>query len=894
MFALCRALTLIVASILVAWFVGVSIFSSTSSLFAQSPSTLVSTNLRPNDSIYAAFEQRSRQNIPPDTAFFALALSLAIDLRDRDPDAAIRVARTAVSVATALQDTSALVRAFHALGYAYKNRGMFSLAVENFLQGLTIAEQRRDTAWMSANTNGLGVTYNEQRRYDDARGYLLRSLRLAESLRDTRNMQTVLNNLGYLLWRLREFDSALGFHGQALRLAVEARDTLRMGISYINFGVCYQGKRDFAKALDFLNTALRLHLQNGNKRNEMLARFYIGWTLYDMRRPADALPYALAAVDMADTLKMHAQAQNAFMILSDIYTALGKHQDATQAMTRYAGIKDSLYSAENSAQIAALETAFKSEKKDKEIQLLQQANEQKTFERTLYALGLTLVLVFAAVLLFLNREKTYANKEVLRQKNILEEQAKEIELTNTKLYESNVQLHELNTAVAQKVGELETIDRIVQIINSEVALDKLLPMLLEQGHILLPSVERSSILLRSTDSTTYHFAIFRGYNPDEFTHLCFSSEEIRERYVDSQSAMDEGVYVFRDYTYQTASGAAFTNTAPQCSLVMTILLEGDMLKNDVIQNNLPEGILFFDNYTSPEAFSALDIMRFQRFRKHVVTAFAKASIVKAEHEAVARLAAQNQRLQELDKEKNEFLGIAAHDMKSPLAGIMASIGILRRFPERLNSDEQKRLLLTIEHTAKRMSEVITNLLDINAIESGAMNLTPQSFDLADLIRELLDQHRDRAVAKIITLHFFAESGINTALADPNATAQIIDNLLSNALKYSPEGKNIFVRLKGHWSGDNSTDAPMTKSFLRLEVADEGPGISTEDKKKLFGKFARLSARPTGGEHSTGLGLSVVKKLAEAMGGQVWCESELGKGATFILVLPSSNSAWKQT
>jgi signal transduction histidine kinase len=84
-----------------------------------------------------------------------------------------------------------------------------------------------------------------------------------------------------------------------------------------------------------------------------------------------------------------------------------------------------------------------------------------------------------------------------------------------------------------------------------------------------------------------------------------------------------------------------------------------------------------------------------------------------------------------------------------------------------------------------------------------------------------------------------------------------------------------------------TNVPMPSDhFLRIEVRDEGPGISPQDRKKLFGKFARLSARPTGGEHSTGLGLSIVKTMVEAMNGKVWCESELGKGATFIVELPT--------
>jgi signal transduction histidine kinase len=113
------------------------------------------------------------------------------------------------------------------------------------------------------------------------------------------------------------------------------------------------------------------------------------------------------------------------------------------------------------------------------------------------------------------------------------------------------------------------------------------------------------------------------------------------------------------------------------------------------------------------------------------------------------------------------------------------------------------------------------------------------------------------------------------LVDPSVLVQVLENLVSNAVKYSPPGKDIFVRLK------KMPDA------VRCEVQDEGPGLSAEDQKKLFGKFARLSAKPTGGEHATGLGLSIVKKMVEAMNGQVWCESEPGRGALFIVQFPTS-------
>lgn len=113
-------------------------------------------------------------------------------------------------------------------------------------------------------------------------------------------------------------------------------------------------------------------------------------------------------------------------------------------------------------------------------------------------------------------------------------------------------------------------------------------------------------------------------------------------------------------------------------------------------------------------------------------------------------------------------------------------------------------------------------------------------------------------------------------ADPNVLVQALDNLISNAVKYSPPGKPIVVR-------------QLTVSDqIRIEVQDQGPGLTAEDQKKLFGKFARLSAKPTGGEPSVGLGLSIVRRMMEAMRGRVGCESEPGQGATFFVELPVGN------
>jgi len=154
-----------------------------------------------------------------------------------------------------------------------------------------------------------------------------------------------------------------------------------------------------------------------------------------------------------------------------------------------------------------------------------------------------------------------------------------------------------------------------------------------------------------------------------------------------------------------------------------------------------------------------------------------------------------------------------------------------------------------------------------------MDVTLSSCDLSDTVRQAVDGYRQRAEAKQITMHFEDKANLPLVMADAVQLVQVIDNLVSNAVKYSPSGKNIYVRVH------------VVNDCVRAEVRDEGPGISAEDQKRLFGKFARLSARPTAGEHSTGLGLAIVRRLVESMKGTVWCESDFGKGATFIVEFP---------
>ncbi len=236
-------------------------------------------------------------------------------------------------------------------------------------------------------------------------------------------------------------------------------------------------------------------------------------------------------------------------------------------------------------------------------------------------------------------------------------------------------------------------------------------------------------------------------------------------------------------------------------------------------------------------------------------------------------AALNQ-VQRLNEEKNEIMGIVSHDLKNPISAILGMTELM--LPNKgfnLAISDYQQFSQMIQQTAANMLELVKGLLDDHWLEFGAMELYATEIDASVLTKFVVDDYRQRARDKNITLHCDAPENV-LVLADERRLHQVLDNLISNAVKYSPTGKNIVVRTAN------------VQNTALISVQDEGPGLSDDDKSKLFGKFARLSAQPTGGEHSSGLGLSIVKKMVEAMQGRVWCESEFGKGSTFIVELPA--------
>ena len=233
----------------------------------------------------------------------------------------------------------------------------------------------------------------------------------------------------------------------------------------------------------------------------------------------------------------------------------------------------------------------------------------------------------------------------------------------------------------------------------------------------------------------------------------------------------------------------------------------------------------------------------------------------------------NAELYHLNEEKNRFVGITSHDLQNPLSAISMSAEMLQKTGGNL-TEMQRKLVKNIRTTADRMAILVKNILNLNRIERGVTQPDFQTVNVKSLAWDVVNRFLIFAEKKKINLHFNAPDGVDFTLSsDANFVVQILENLISNALKFSDKEKNVFVSLS------------KSATYVEIKICDEGQGIKTEEVGLLFGRFQKLSARPTGGESSTGLGLSIVKEYVELLRGTLDVESTWGVGSTFTLQLP---------
>ncbi|WP_395735967.1 response regulator [Prosthecobacter sp.] len=255
---------------------------------------------------------------------------------------------------------------------------------------------------------------------------------------------------------------------------------------------------------------------------------------------------------------------------------------------------------------------------------------------------------------------------------------------------------------------------------------------------------------------------------------------------------------------------------------------------------------------------------------YVTKPFNRAELVSRVRTQLALKQARD-RLRALAEDKDEILGILAHDLKNSLAGMRLSAGLLQT----KNSELPPRyvpLVNNIVHATERMLAFMQEFLANQRAEQLHLKHVPMN--LCDIAAQVTSNQQPAAQAKKINLTIHLPKTPVMVEADPEGVSQALENLVSNAIKFSSEGGEVTVRVHRPMAG-----------MAKCHVSDTGPGFTEEDRTKLFRRYGRLSAQPTGDEPSTGLGLSIVKRLVDVMNGSITLAESTGKGAEFIIALP---------
>ena len=306
---------------------------------------------------------------------------------------------------------------------------------------------------------------------------------------------------------------------------------------------------------------------------------------------------------------------------------------------------------------------------------------------------------------------------------------------------------------------------------------------------------------------------------------------------------------------------AYLSEHPSSDSTRLIVEEGlrSSLTCPLIAQAKPVGFMFFSS-TRKDAYRSVHVETFRQIAGQLSTTLEKGRLY--------------QRLVELNELKNKFLGSAAHDLRSPLNIIFGYLRLMLR-PKNTNfTDSQHKMLVSMGTSCENMLGLINDLLDISAIESGRLDLSLDDVDPVEFLTTWHESGQLLAQEKSIDLLLELPPELPPVWIDRRRISQVIDNLVTNAVKFSHSGTTVTISAK------------LAREAVTVSVTDQGQGIPEEEVPKLFGDFSKTSVRPTAGEKSTGLGLAIVKRIVEAHQGRIWVKTETGKGSTFSFTVPT--------
>ncbi|MDW7693941.1 ATP-binding protein [Flammeovirgaceae bacterium SG7u.111] len=797
-----------------------------------------------------------------------------------------------VGVANALND----------IGFIYKDLEDCHKSLSYFLQYLIqmqpLEKKGKTLSQYKETLLTIGLIYNYlgdlgvATSYTHALNYYDKKLKIDIAQSDKKEMARTCNLIADTYLKLKDEDKAEEFSLLGLGYGKMVNSMEVMSESYLNLYESYSKKKKMKKALTYfkLHDALEdsLHEQDierrrdlmrkemaenrmqyiTNKREQMiideeLSRLTIGQLELESERQRQELQLLTIDNELRETALKNEQLEKA-QALQEL--RLIQQQIETERQERIIAL------LEKNKQIQELmikKQELEKEEKQKEVKLLEkekkyqelQLSKQETL--TKYSVGIVILVSIILVLILYNYlHARRANKKLGIQKEQILTQAIKLE---------------------QSYKNLELLSHIGQDITSSLSVEKVAKAIYKNINNLMDATV-FGVGIYNAQQETLNFTVL--HNDEELSPSFFVPVKAKNQLAAYCYSHKKEIFI-QDFENECAAyslekaceGLVSKEGKTPASLIMIPLL----VQDKVI------GVLTVQSYEK-DAYTDyhLNLMRniaiyakiaLENAAAYMQLAIKSENLKSANENIIAQkktIELKNEELLELNEEKNHLIGVVAHDLRNPLAIAISLTNFVLSQTEGLGKTQTDGLNVT-QRSLLRMDGMIKKILDVEAIDSNRINIQLEEVEMDKLLFSVGESLAEQAKKKKIQFVYQIETEQIQVNADRNYLTQVMENLMSNALKFSEPGEEVLVRV---FDADDS---------VRLSVIDQGPGVSKKDRRKLFKKFQKLSAKPTGGEQSIGLGLSIVKKYMEAMGGKVWCDSNLGEGACFSIELAKASA-----
>ncbi len=409
-----------------------------------------------------------------------------------------------------------------------------------------------------------------------------------------------------------------------------------------------------------------------------------------------------------------------------------------------------------------------------------------------------------------------------------------IALDNARLFTQTDQ------ALARRVEEVTLFQQIDQQLNQSLDLDRVLSLALDWA-IGLTHADGGSIGLLEDDpeqGLRLRLLVHRGAGANGEAHVITGKHPVL------QSVLVNGR---SDIRHHVSHEMAIDGSATEMQVAVPIHQNAQII-----------GLITLESQ-NPHALDQDDVAFVERLADRAAVAIKNAQLYAD--------------LQAASKAKTDFVSLVTHELRLPLTSIKGYADLMKSGMAGELTEQQKQFLDVIQRNLKRMSSLISDLSDINRVEAGRMKFELQNFDIHDVVDDVVDTFQSALTEKGQTLTIDIADDVPELYADPKRISQVLTNLVSNAHKYSPENGRIHINIH------------QEDNFAHIAVSDNGYGISEENQAKLFTQFFRAEDEVIRAQTGWGLGLSIVKKMVEAQGGEITFTSKLGEGSTFVFTVP---------